>query len=171
MAPSLPSAITLLSNSSGVWQRLLANELIQICEIDRYLSTRTLPLMRVLVDKLFHPEPKDDINHTTVNQILALFDNDSSKIERLFETFYLNCERAAEDANTALAQHDQDSLRQIAHSIKSAALNIGASKIASLAEQMEHGAEDSVRHALLTAITAENQRFSAYARTRYVTPL
>ena len=168
MAPSLPSAINLLSNSSGVWQRLLSNELIQICETDRYFSTRTLPLMRVLVDKLFHPEPKEDINHTTVNQILALFDNDSSKIERLFDTFYLNCERAAKDANTALAQHDQDSLRQIAHSIKSAALNIGASKIAALAEQMERGADDATTRTLLTGITKENQSFFDYARTLYV---
>lgn len=158
-------AVCLEAGMNGVIAKPFSHQTIQQ-QLDYVLAGNTA------ITKLApSAETNDDINHTTVNQILALFDNDSSKIERLFDTFYLNCERAAEDANTALAQHDQDRLRQIAHSIKSAALNIGASKIASLAEQMEHGAEDSVTRTLLTEITAENQRFSDYARTRYVTPL
>ena len=155
-------AICLEAGMNGVIAKPFSHQTIQQ-QLDYVLSDNT-KITKVEVVT----EANDDVNHTTVNQILALFDNDSSKIERLFETFYLNCERAVEDANNALTRHNQDSLRQIAHSVKSAALNIGASKIAALAEQMERGADDATTRTLLTGITKENQSFFDYARTLYV---
>jgi len=73
-------------------------------------------------------------------------------VQNVLRLFYANTEAQLEEAETDARAGDYEALRQAAHSIKSAAANVGAARLSELARNLEHNAYHSLPGASIEAV-------------------
>ena len=80
-------------------------------------------------------------------------------VQKVLQLFFVNTPLQLEQIKTAILTGDTEAIRHVAHSIKSAAANVGAIQFSELARIMEHAARDGLPGTDTIAVNALEQAY------------
>jgi signal transduction histidine kinase/CheY-like chemotaxis protein/HPt (histidine-containing phosphotransfer) domain-containing protein len=105
---------------------------------------------------------RDVINSVALDNIRALSaDRGDALVQKVIAAYVDDTPQHLRTLRQAIAGHDPNSVRKVAHSLKSASANVGAQKLAQLAKEMEHLGRADTTEGADVILTDMEQEFQA----------
>ncbi|HEY6608890.1 MAG TPA: Hpt domain-containing protein [Candidatus Limnocylindria bacterium] len=79
----------------------------------------------------------DALDRAALDDLLAMAGGDASLFVELLDSFLADADQYATELDAAIAAHDDAALVRPAHSLKSNAMNVGATRLAELCRALE----------------------------------
>ncbi len=142
--------------------------------MDAYLSKPfQIEMLRAILNRLTgapainSPNPAPPENNMAINrEPLAMLRDmgGSTLVQKVLQLFFTNTPEQLEKIKTAILAGDMGTVHSAAHSIKSAAANVGAVQLSELASALEHAARDGLPGTDAVALTMLEQAYHQAAR-------
>jgi signal transduction histidine kinase/CheY-like chemotaxis protein/HPt (histidine-containing phosphotransfer) domain-containing protein len=105
---------------------------------------------------------RDVINSVALDNIRALSaDRGDALVQKVIAAYVDDTPQHLRTLRQAIAGHDPNSVRKVAHSLKSSSANVGAQKLAQLAREMEHLGRADTTEGADVILTDMEQEFQA----------
>jgi CheY-like chemotaxis protein len=105
---------------------------------------------------------RDVINRTALDNIRALSrEGGDALVQKVIAAYVGDTPQQFQTLRRAIAGADTDSVRKVAHSLKSASANVGAQKLAQLCKEMEHLGRAETTEGASGLLTDMEQEFQA----------